>query len=79
MRLSRPRITVRWLMFAVAIVAFGIGTELTRRRWVHRQRMVRHYANAERSYRDEAKRIAAAIGRGRQRARPSLGATTVDG
>jgi hypothetical protein len=65
MRLSRPRITVRWLMVAVAIVALGIGAELTRRRWVHRQRMLWHYTNAERTYRDEAKKIAAAIGRGR--------------
>ncbi len=31
---------------------------------MHRRRIVGHHANAERSYRDEAKKIAAAIGRG---------------
>ena len=66
MRLSRPRITLRWLMLAVAIVALAIGTEMTRQRWIHRQGIVRHYANAERSYREEAKRIAAAIAGGRR-------------
>jgi hypothetical protein len=66
MRLSQPRFTVRSLMVAVAIVALGIGTELTRRRWVHCRRIVRFYAVSERHYRDEAKEIAAEIGRGQR-------------
>jgi hypothetical protein len=66
MRMPRVRFAVRWQMVAVAVVALVMGTELTRRRWTHRQRMARHYAAAEQSYRDQAKEIAAEIGRGRQ-------------
>ena len=65
MGLPRVRFTVRWLMAAVAVVALVMGAELTRRRWAHRQQMARHYARAERTYRDQAKEIAAEIDRGR--------------
>ncbi len=65
MGLPRVRFTARWLMAAVAVVALVMGAELTRRRWAHRQQMARHYARAERTYRDQAKEIADEIDRGR--------------
>ena len=65
MGLPRVRFTVRWLMAAVAVVALVMGAELTRRRWAHRQQMARHYARAERTYRDQAREIADEIDRGR--------------
>jgi hypothetical protein len=61
MGLLRLRLSIRWLMAAVAAVALLMGAELTRRRWAHRQRMGRHYALAERNYREQAQEIAAEI------------------
>ncbi len=66
MRLPRLRFTVRVLMSAIAILALALGADLMRRRWTHTRRMARHYAGAERLYRDQAREIAAEIKRGRK-------------
>jgi hypothetical protein len=54
MRLPRPRITIRRLMIAVAIVALLLGAELTRRRRAFCVQQASYYADWERTSRSYA-------------------------